>query len=250
MKSKTIRCVVRSDRGLVRVTNEDAVGVLLDRGLVALADGMGGHSAGEVASKLAVESITELTANDSAASPAVAIKYANGAILNMIRVNPMLKGMATTVVVGCFRDGTIEYAHVGDSRLYLWRNSQLRQLTHDHSMIQELVDEGLYASLAEARRDGVKNNLLTRGVGIGEDLSVESGRLTLCPGDLYLFCSDGLSNMLSDNMIGRALSKYSGKLEAAADRLMGLALKRGGYDNVSLVLVEPVEGEQAKGASV
>ena len=147
---------------------------------MALADGMGGHSAGEVASRLAVAAITRLISNHPTTSAATAIKFANHTIIEKIREDAGLKGMATTVVVGRFCDGSVEYAHVGDSRLYLWRDSHLQQLTRDHSMIQELVDEGLYASLEEARKDGVKNNLLTRGVGIGEDLSVDSGSLMLC----------------------------------------------------------------------
>lgn len=246
----TIRSVVRSDKGLVRKTNEDSVAVLPEQGLVVLADGMGGHCAGDVASRLAVAAVSRLISSHPGASPATAIRFANHTIIEKIREDPNLRGMATTALVGRFRDGAIEYAHVGDSRLYLWRDLQLRQLTRDHSMIQELVDEGLYASLAEARKDGVKNNLLTRGVGIGEELSVDSGSLKLCPGDLFLFCSDGLNNMVSDKQIERAFSECSGNLEAAVDRLLGLALKRGGYDNISLALVEAAEGEQAKGADV
>jgi len=250
MKTMTIRSVVRSDKGLVRKINEDSAAVLPDQGLVILADGMGGHSAGEVASRLAVAAITRLISSHPTTPLATAIKFANHTIIEKVRGDATLKGMATTAVVGRFCDGVIEYAHVGDSRLYLWRDAQLRQLTRDHSMIQELVDEGLYASLAEARKDGVKNNLLTRGVGIGEDVSVDSGSLTPCPGDLFLFCSDGLSNMLSDKQIGRTLFRCAGNLEATADRLLRLALKRGGYDNISMVLVELAEGGQAEGAGV
>lgn len=250
MKTMTIRSVVRSDKGLVRKINEDSVAVLPGEGLVVLADGMGGHSAGEVASRLAVSAIIRLISTNPATSPATAIKFANHTIIEKIRADARLKGMATTAVAGRFCDWFVEYAHVGDSRLYLWRDSRLRQLTRDHSMIQEMVDEGFYASLAEARKKGVRNNLLTRGVGIGEDLSVESGSLKLCLGDIFLFCSDGLSNMLSDSLIGRALSRYSGELETVVDQLLGLALKRGGYDNISVVLVEPIEGEQAKSADL
>jgi len=241
MKPMTIRSVVRTDKGLVRKNNEDTVGVLPGQGLVVLADGMGGHSAGEVASSLAVETIAQSITSNSTVSPAAAIELANSAILKMIQDNFKLQGMATTAVVGRFYDGIVDYAHVGDSRLYLWRGSELKQLTRDHSMIQALVDDGLYASLKDALKDGVKSNLLTRGVGIGEELLVDSGGLTLCPGDLYLFCSDGLSNMLPDGLIARVLSKYSGQLDAAADRLLGLALKRGGHDNISMALIEPAQ---------
>lgn len=250
MKPITIRSIVRSDKGSVRKTNEDAVAVLPDEGLVVLADGMGGHNAGEVASRLAVAAITRLISRHPTTSAAAAISFANHTIIEKIRGDVLLDGMATTAVVGRFRDGLVEYAHVGDSRLYLWRDSRLRQLTRDHSMIQELVDEGLYTSLEEARKEGVKNNLLTRGVGIGESLTVDSGCLTLCPGDRFLFCSDGLSNMLSDKSIERALVRFPADIEAAADQLLGLALKRGGYDNITLALVEPGYGEQAKGADV
>ena len=250
MKPMTIRSVVRSDRGLVRKTNEDAVAVLPDECLVVLADGMGGHSAGEVASRLAVAAITRLISRYPTTSAAAAISFANHTIRTKIRNDILLEGMATTAVVGRFHEGQIEYAHVGDSRLYLLRDSRLQQLTRDHSMIQELVDEGVYSSLEEARKEGVRNNLLTRGVGIVESLAVDSGCLTLCPGDLFLFCSDGLSNMLSDKTIERILVKYSTDCEAAVDGLLGLALKRGGYDNITLALVEPGYGEQAQGADV
>ncbi|MCP5406993.1 MAG: serine/threonine-protein phosphatase [Chromatiaceae bacterium] len=246
----TIRSVVRSDKGLVREINEDSVGVLSEQGLVVLTDGMGGHCSGEVASRLAVAAITRLISSHPTASPATAIKFANHTILEKIREDAALNGMATTAVVGRFHDGVVEYAHVGDSRLYLWRDSRLRKLTRDHSMIQELVDEGVYASLAEARREGIRNNLLTRGVGIGDDLTVDSGSLTLHPGDRFLFCSDGLSNMLSDKLIGRLLATCSDSLESAADLLLGLALKRGGYDNISVALVESTEPEQAEGVDV
>lgn len=239
MKPMTINSVVRSDRGLIRKNNEDSVGVLADEGLVVLADGMGGHRGGEVASTLAIESVVRLISIDNKISPAAAIDYANKAILKRSVDEPELKGMATTAVVGLFRDGLIDYAHVGDSRLYLWRDSRLTQLTRDHSMIQEMVDKGFYPSLEEARKDGIRNNLLTRGVGLGRQLEVDSGTLQLSPGDLFLFCSDGLSNMLSDALIGQALMRYAGRLEEAVDRLLGLALRRGGYDNISLALVEP-----------
>lgn len=239
MKPMAINSVVRSDKGLIRQNNEDSVGILADEGLVVLADGMGGHSGGEVASTLAIESIVRLISIDHNISPATAIEYANKAILKRSDDDARLRGMATTVVVGRFRDGMIDYAHVGDSRLYLWRDAKLSQLTRDHSMIQEMVDEGLYSSLEEARRDGVRNNLLTRGVGLGRQLEVDSGGLQLCPSDLFLFCSDGLSNMLSDVLIGQTLARYAGRMEEAVDRLLGLALRRGGYDNISLALVEP-----------
>ncbi|MCB1851805.1 MAG: serine/threonine-protein phosphatase [Gammaproteobacteria bacterium] len=251
MKPITIRSVVRCDRGLVRKINEDAVGVLPEQGLVVLADGMGGHSAGEVASRLAVKSITRMIGGGRTESLAAAIAFANSVILQAVERDVSLKGMATTVVVGRFTEGLVEYAHVGDSRLYLWRGEQLRQLTRDHSLVQEMVDEGLYPSLNDALKAGIRNNLLTRGVGIGEELKVESCQLAPCAGDLYLFCSDGLSNMLSDRRIGKMLAGYNGALETVADQLLNAALKRGGQDNISIVLVaaDQIVEEQSAGSA-
>ncbi|MCB1758642.1 MAG: serine/threonine-protein phosphatase [Gammaproteobacteria bacterium] len=249
----TKQFVCRSDRGLVRAINEDSVGVDRELGLVVLADGMGGYQAGEIASALAVSTITGRYRQQPDLEPATAVVAANQAILAAIAADAGLQGMGTTLVIGRFDDDHLHYAHVGDSRLYRWRDGELRQLTNDHSMIQQLLDEGRFPSRPAAIRAGVKANLLTRGVGLNADLRVDSASVRVRAGDRFLFCSDGLSNMLSHRTIARVVGEYMDRLEAACDRLLRLALERGGYDNVSLALVgvgqASVEGEAARGGN-
>jgi len=227
----------------VRELNEDSLAVLPEYGVVVLADGMGGYNAGEVASQLAVETITThlmialQTLSNSA--PRAAINSANGAIFDAVAADPGLEGMATTAVVGLFLEQTLYYAHAGDSRLYRLRNAELTQLTRDHSMIQELVDQGMFGSLREAGEAGVKKNVLTRGLGIDPQLQVEAASDRLQPGDLYLFCSDGLSNMISNQQIRETLLQPVDDLELLATRLLEQSLQGGGLDNISLVLARP-----------
>ncbi|HHH39463.1 MAG TPA: serine/threonine-protein phosphatase [Sedimenticola sp.] len=246
-----IRVAARTDTGNIREINEDAVVVLPEYGVAALADGMGGHNAGEVASQLAVETIAMelLAAMQEPAASMVgvgpAIEAANRAIRDLIGMQPELTGMATTVALGCFHDGVVDFGHVGDSRIYRLRDGVLRCLTRDHSMIQELVDQGVFGSLEEAAASGVRNNILTRGIGIDPDVQVDTGREMLRPGDIYLLCSDGLSNMVEDAAIGEVLSRNLDDLEEAGDRLLAMALENGGLDNVSLILVQ-VAGDAGK----
>lgn len=242
-----IRAVVCSDKGLVREINEDSVAVLEAYGLAILADGMGGYNAGEVASQLAVEAITAallpLYADDDTAPSAQtlrsAVETANAAILSSMLDEPAYEGMATTVVMALFYENRVHYGHVGDSRLYRLRNGQLEQLTRDHSMIQALVDEGMFSSLQEALDAGVKGNVLTRGLGIQEVIEVDVGIAEVVPGDLFLLCSDGLSNMVSHRDMQNILIGVDGNMEDAAEHLLAKALDNGGLDNVSLVLVCP-----------
>ncbi len=247
MNVMPIRAASCTDKGRVREINEDSVAVFENHGLVILADGMGGYNAGEVASQLAVESITAnlllLCGQDARVPPAVtitaAVVEANESILSSMQTEPAYVGMATTVVMGLFCDSRVHYGHVGDSRLYRLRQGALEQLTRDHSMIQALVDEGMFDSLQEALDAGVKGNVLMRGLGIHEAVEVDVGVADVQPDDLYLFCSDGLSNMVSHQAMLNILMAADGKLEEAAERLLETALDNGGLDNVSLVLVCP-----------
>lgn len=247
MKLSPITVVTRTDKGKVREINEDSVAALESHGLVILADGMGGYNAGEVASQLAVETITTsllpLYDADRMAAPEVtvrlAIEAANGAIREAVETTRDYEGMATTIVMALFCGGQVHFGHVGDSRLYRLRDGQLQQLTRDHSMIQSLVDEGMFASIQEALEAGVKNNILFRGLGIDDEVEVDMASATLIPEDRYLFCSDGLSNMLSDHELAQILTDSPQDLELAADRLLSAALDKGGLDNISLALVCP-----------
>ncbi len=231
----------------MRELNEDSVAVLEAHGLVVLADGMGGYNAGDVASQLAVEAITTgllphyTNGNESPVEQVLAetIAEANEAILSAMVENPEYQGMATTLVAALFCERRVYYAHVGDSRLYRWRQGILKQMTKDHSMVQALVDEGMFSSIQEALDAGVKNNVLFRGLGIEAGVEADLGVAEVSDQDLYLLCSDGLSNMVPDQDIAGILEQSAGDLEGAAEQLLSQALNNGGLDNVSLVLVSP-----------
>jgi protein phosphatase len=244
MTPTPIKVASCSDKGLVRQTNEDAIETLPEVGVVLLADGMGGYNAGNVASRLAVDTVASnlldaMKSSQWPPSPGEAVAVANGAILEAVGQKPELEGMATTLVLGLFYDTRFHYGHVGDSRIYRYRDNALERLTRDHSMIQELVDQGLFESVEAAREAGVKNNILTRGVGIDRQVEVDIGSHAARDDDIYLFCSDGLSNMVQDPEIEQILRELDGDLAGASERLIGLALENGGLDNVSVVLAQP-----------
>ncbi len=238
----------RSDKGLVRAVNEDCVAVMPESGLVVVADGMGGANAGDVASHTAVEIIVSHILSQEAgrqdwggtigagALARTAVQEANRTIFRTSQDNAELEGMGTTVVMGLFLDQRLVYAHVGDSRIYRCRDKTLECLTVDHSVIQELVNQGVFSSIEEARAAGVRNNVLTRALGIEETLQIDVDSTATIPGDVYLFCTDGLTNMVDDENITRLVTGPDG-LDSAADSLIRLACEQGGKDNISLVLV-------------
>jgi protein phosphatase len=143
--------------------------------------------------------------------------------------------MGTTIVVGVFHNNILSIAHVGDSRLYRIRNNELQQITKDHSLIQELIDRGLYTS--EEAHANTPKNLVTRAMGIEAGVDVDVVEEAVLPGDIYLLCSDGLTDMVKDEEIHLTLSKYSANLAQTADELVKFANKRGGKDNTSIILV-------------
>jgi len=235
-----IEAASRTDRGLVREGNEDAVATFPEYGLVVLADGMGGHCSGEVASQLAVETIGTLmlmSAGDVVLRTVV--EAANTAIIQAIEDSPEYEGMGTTLAMAMFKSRRIHFAHVGDSRIYRFRGGRLEQLTRDHSIIQELVDQGLFESAEEARGAGVKNNIITRGLGITREVDVEEGVDDVQAADIYLICSDGLSDMVPDPVLEETLSKGGEGLSDLCEKLLDLAIQNGGKDNISLILVRP-----------
>jgi len=238
----------RSDRGLVRTVNEDCVAILPESGLVVVADGMGGANAGDVASHTAVEIIvSHILSQDSREGKRgdpVQEKLARGAVDEANRTiyasaldNPQFEGMGTTVVLGLFLEQRLIHAHVGDSRIYRFRGKRLQCLTVDHSVIQELVNQGVFPSIEEARAAGVRNNVLTRALGIEETVQIDVDSTQTLPGDVYLFCTDGLTNMVDDETITRMVTGDLDGLDAVADGLIRLACEKGGKDNISLVLV-------------
>ncbi len=238
----------RSDKGLVRALNEDCVAVMPESGLVVVADGMGGANAGDVASHTAVEIIVSNilskagkkgTRNGASGGDLAraAVDEANRAIYESSQDNRDFEGMGTTVVLGLFLEQQLTYAHVGDSRLYRVRDKRLERLTVDHSVIQELVNQGVFPSIEEAQDAGVKNNVLTRALGIEEAVDTDVDSTQTMPGDVYLFCTDGLTNMVDDETITRMVTGNLNGLDAVADGLVRLACENGGKDNISLVLV-------------
>ncbi len=242
-----IDVAMRTDRGKVREHNEDAVGGDPTAGLLILADGMGGANAGEVASQLAVDLLVNQLVTDEEAPPPgseallEAMRSVNQAILELSQQVPEYRGMGTTLVVGLFHRTGLTYAHVGDSRLYRWRQGHLACLTSDHTLIQEMVDMGDFVSLDEARLAGVPQNMLTRAFGAEPEVAVDLAECPIENGDVFLFCSDGLTGMLNDQEIQAILQNEAEDLMEQADELIELACGRGGIDNISVILARVID---------
>jgi protein phosphatase len=230
----------------VRSRNEDAVICRPEAGVVVVADGIGGASAGDVASETAARVISDrfLRQPPPGDDPRraqllaeAAINEANGAILDLARTREGCAGMGTTVVLGYFGNDWLLRAHVGDSRLYRLRNHELHQLTSDHSFIQEVVDQGFFPTLEEAREYGINENVLTRAVGSAPYVMAATDVADLAVGDIYLFCTDGLSGMVAHEDLRAVLDAAKGGLGIAADALVHYATENGGSDNITLALV-------------
>lgn len=242
MNPTLIETVSRTDQGLVRKNNQDSLALFPELGLVIVADGMGGHDAGEVASRLATETAANCLITDEALAieepqMVAAVSAANSTVVDNAGQVPEWRGMGTTLLLGSFQRGRVCYAHVGDSRLYRFRADRLECLTEDHTLIQQLVNDGVFSSIEEAREAGVRSNSLVRGVGIEAGVKADVATAQIEEGDLFLFCSDGLSNMVPDALIASTISASAGDINTAADRLLAVALANGGKDNISLVLV-------------
>jgi PPM family protein phosphatase len=241
----TLEFFCASDTGRARNNNEDSVAIDEDSALVVLADGMGGYNAGEVASGMATSFIkTELgrwlseashSASDADVRRAmdICVDNANRAIFNAANSNPQYAGMGTTLVVGVFRDARLLMGHVGDSRAYRLRGGRMMQITHDHSLLQEQIDSGLITP--EQAAYSANKNLVTRAVGVEDTVLLETHLHDVLPGDTYLLCSDGLSDMLDDDGIAELLAG-SEALPDAARALIAAANEAGGKDNISVVL--------------
>jgi protein phosphatase len=250
MGAHRLIAATRCHTGLVRRHNQDQVAFDLDHGATVLADGMGGHRAGDVASRVATErALAELVVaqRESVADTMAgllrigqAVEAANEAILDTCAAQPELHGMGTTLVVAAFRDRRVFYAHVGDSRLYRVRFGRIRRLTRDHSLIQRVVDDGVFLNRDAAREAGIRDNVLTRSLGLQRQAEVDVGNSALEPGDTYLICSDGLHGAVTDVEIARLLRDPDGDLESQAEALLDAALAAGGSDNISLILARPL----------
>lgn len=238
----SVEFAARSDVGKVRTRNEDALYFDQECGWAVLADGMGGYRGGDVAAKLGVDVVIRMLSrevhNDMTVQDAIqvlnrAVEEANDRIWLGGLLNPLYMGMGSTLVAAVFVGASVVSAHVGDSRLYRLRKGGLEQLTCDHSVVQEQIDEGL-VSREEARHATIRN-MLTRGLGVMDVVIPEVGVYAAAGGDVFLLCSDGLTDMLEDSEIAQRLGQDN-TLDAIVDDLIDSANVRGGHDNVSVVV--------------
>ncbi len=232
----------RTDRGRVRPHNEDDILVAPEDGVFAVADGMGGHAAGEVASRTAIQALRDAlcgTRDESLPAGELlrrAVERANLEIARSIETHPEYRGMGTTIVVAMLKpDGGCAIAHVGDSRAYLVRDGAIRQLTTDHSFVNELVRLGML-SREQAARDP-RRNVVTRALGSAQVVVPDVVEIRLEPGDVLLLCSDGLNTMLGDDEILAHVVAAGRDPAAMSERLVAAANDAGGEDNVSVVAI-------------
>ncbi len=257
----------KTDRGRKRLKNEDSIGVFDDLGLYVVADGMGGHAAGEVASRAAVEAVRDWVKTsaivtvkdvsdealrveaDAGQRLFEAVNLANREVLEKAASDPRLKGMGTTVAAALLEKDDnggeagvggrltgLALAHVGDSRIYLFRNGELRRLTRDHSLVEEMVAEGRITP-GQARVHPFRN-VITRALGTKEGVQADMSGLVPEPGDVLLLCSDGLTGMLEDLKIAEILAANAGSPFVCADALVRAANDAGGADNISVVVLK------------
>ena len=235
----------KSDVGLVRTCNEDAFAVRPDLNICLAADGMGGAAAGELASRMFVESALKVfdtpgADEDTTECIKKAFYFANRDILDHVRENPRHKGMGCTAELLAFTEEGFVLGHMGDSRTFRLRNSTLRQLTRDHSLVQEQVDQGLI-STEEARHHAMRNIVL-RAIGVDQEISLDLIRGSVRPGDHFLLCSDGLTDMVAEQNIANVLLSGNSLAEKTA-ALIDLAKKNGGTDNITAVMAVCGPGE-------
>jgi serine/threonine protein phosphatase PrpC len=244
----------RSDVGRKRKGNEDAHAVDPRYKLFVVADGMGGHAAGEVASRIAVDAITEFVAltagNEEITWPfglddsisydgnrlKTAIRHANRRVLEATHERAELEGMATTVAAVLVDGDVANLAHVGDSRIYLWSGGEITLLTSDHSWVNEQIQTGVISP--EQARSHPLRNVVTRALGGRSDLLVDVQSRRMEGGEVLLLCSDGLTTMIADDEIAHILEESGGDVRGAAQALVDAANERGGEDNITVVLLK------------
>ena len=235
------RSAVRTDVGRRRKVNEDRYALAPELGLYLVADGMGGHTAGQVASELAAQSVLQALRTLAGASQTlseklrVAFGAANREIFETAQAKPELAGMGTTLVALLASEGRAALAHVGDSRAYLVRGKRIRQLTDDHSLVAELVRRRHISELAA--RDHPHRHVLTRALGVQRAVEPDLVELTPAASDSFVLCSDGLTGHVDDNEIAEVVSDGA-ELQAICDQLVKLANDRGGEDNITVVQIQ------------
>ncbi len=232
----------KTDIGKVRQLNEDFY--LCDAPHLAIvADGMGGHAAGEIASKMATRSVTDFLDKQDMIDEDVlrlAIVKANEIVYHASESNRDYSGMGTTMIICYEKDGVIYWAHVGDSRFYLYRDGKLHQITQDHSFVGELERSGQITK--EEAETHPKRNLLMRAIGADSEIEVDTGSLPVLSDDIILLCTDGLTNMVSEFEIGTALEMHREELGSLPAQLIDHANENGGNDNITVLLGKKENG--------
>jgi serine/threonine protein phosphatase PrpC len=240
--------VGRTERGHVRASNQDALALLNDCGVWVVADGMSGHPAGDIAAQTAVAIAIQrardradwLREHPSAVAEFVVdlVMSANRRIHDLMLAKPYLKGMGTTFVALAITSAPTpfaHFAHLGDSRAYLYRAGQLKQLTRDHTLVETFVQRGLIDAATALTHP--ERHILTKGLGMGVDMKPELTSTPVIPHDLIVLCSDGLTKMLEDAAIASVLSRADGNPNRACHDLIEQSLSRGGEDNVTVIVI-------------
>jgi protein phosphatase len=249
-----LRIARHTDTGQLRTRNEDAIASDASIGLAVLADGMGGYNAGDVASQMAVLTITadlmsgfslarqsgqKVDSQTASTLMSHAVNAANKAIYQVSIDQSQCAGMGTTLVLSLFVDNQVVIGHIGDSRAYVLRGDQLIQLTNDHSLLQEQIDSGLLTM--EQAKLATYKNFVTKALGVEPFMDLEINTHSVEVGDLYLLCSDGLTDMVEPYDIETTLIEHQDNLESIANALIRKANQRGGKDNISVILISVVE---------
>lgn len=244
-----LRIAGYTDTGIRRENNQDHIAFDQELGIAVLADGMGGHKAGEIAAQMTVKFVLEkmqkivlqetsvsITGTQLLEVVSNTISSSNAELFLAQEEKEAYKGMGTTIVVTLVVGSHIYVGHVGDSRLYLYRNRTMKRLTKDHSLIQDLIDRGFYTE-REARKANVRH-VVTRSMGTKSDVDIDTAELPLLPYDLLMLCSDGLTDMVSDWQIAETIHENIADLDLTAKKLITLANQNGGKDNISVILMQ------------
>ena len=244
-----LRIAGYTDAGMRREYNQDHIGFDQELGIAVLADGMGGHKAGEIAAQMTVKFVLEklqkfvlqktsvsITGAQLLEFVSTTISSSNAEIFRTQQEQEAYKGMGTTIVATLVIGSHIYVGHVGDSRLYLYRNRKVKRLTKDHSVVQDLIDRGFYTE-REAREANV-GHVVTRAMGTKSAVDVDTAEVPRLPYDLLMLCSDGLTDMVSDWQIAETIAENITDLDLAAKKLIALANQNGGKDNISVILMQ------------
>lgn len=235
----------KTDIGKIRESNEDTIGLFPQLNLFVIADGMGGHAAGGVASRISVNALSEYFSSGKGLDlPSIerlssAIRGANLEVIRKGEAEKRYHGMGTTIVALLIDGKMAIIGHVGDSRGYLIREWNIKQLTYDHSLVNQYVRDGLITQ-EEARGHPLKH-ILTNALGISGDLAVDVQEIWVEHGDIFLLCSDGLTNMLEDEDILSTVLASGGDPSIICNRLVDLANQRGGEDNISVIVIRCID---------